>query len=150
VLVGEQSSQGVELALGLQPLPPLSLQANVTHVDAEYENFRQGGISLAGKTPANTPKTVANAWLSYAVSPVLKASAGVRYVGAVYADAANTIEWPAYTLLDLGLSYQLDRNISLVGRVRNAGNRVHALNTTSTMAYLGAPRTVDATLRVAF
>ncbi|WP_374583910.1 TonB-dependent receptor [Pseudoduganella sp.] len=150
VLVGEQSSQGVELALGLQPLPQLSLQANVTHVDAEYENFRQGGISLAGKTPAATPKTVANAWLSYAVSPVLKASAGVRYVGAVYADAANTIEWPAYTLFDLGLSYQLDRNMSLVGRVRNAGNRVHALNTTSTMAYLGAPRTVDATLRVAF
>lgn len=150
VLVGEQSSKGVELALGLQPLPQLSLQANVTRVDAEYEKFVQGGISLAGKAPANTPKTVANAWLSYAISPALKASAGVRHVGAVYADAANTIEWPSYTLLDLGLSYQIDRNISLVGRVRNAGNRVHALNTTSTMAYLGAPRTVDATLRVAF
>lgn len=150
VLVGEQSSQGVELALGLQALPQLALQANVTRVDAEYEDFRQGGISLAGKTPANTPKTVANAWLSYSVSPALKASAGVRYVGAVYADAANTIAWPSYTLLDLGLSYQFDRNISLVGRVRNAGNRVHALNMTSTMAYLGAPRTVDATLRVAF
>lgn len=150
VLVGEQSSKGVELAVGLQPLPQLSLQANVTRVDAEYEDFRQGGISLAGKTPANTPKTVANAWISYSVSPVLKASAGVRYVGAVYADAVNTIQWPSYTLLDLGLSYQLDRNISLVGRVRNAGNRVHSLNTTSTMAYLGAPRTVDAMLRVAF
>lgn len=150
VLVGEQSSKGVELAVGLQPLPQLSLQANVTRVDAEYEDFRQGGISLAGKTPANTPKTVANAWISYSVSPVFKASAGVRYVDAVYADAVNTIQWPSYTLLDLGLSYQLDRNISLVGRVRNAGNRVHALNTTSTMAYLGAPRTVDAMLRVAF
>lgn len=150
VLVGEQSSKGLELAVGVQPLPELSLHANVTRVDAQYENFRQGGISLAGKTPANTPKTVANAWLSYSFTPALKASVGIRHVGNVYADAANTIEWPSYTLLDLGLSYQLDRNISLVGRVRNAGDRIHAVNMTSTMAYLGAPRTFDATVRIAF
>ncbi|UMR29389.1 TonB-dependent receptor [Massilia sp. MB5] len=150
VLVGEQSAKGVELALGLQPTKEISIQANITRVDAEYENYRQGGVSLAGKTPTNTPETVANVWLSYAFTPALKASVGVRHVGAVYADAANTIKWPSYTLVDLGLSYQVQRNVSLVARLRNAGDKVHALNMTSTMAYLGAPRTADVALRFAF
>ncbi|WP_256080293.1 TonB-dependent siderophore receptor [Massilia sp. YIM B04103] len=150
VLVGEQSAKGVELALGLQPTKEISIQANVTHVNAEYENYRQGGVSLAGKTPTNTPETVANLWLSYSFTPALKASVGVRHVGAVYADAANTIKWPSYTLVDLGLSYQIQRNVSLVARLRNTGDKVHALNITSTMAYLGAPRTADVALRFAF
>ncbi|NHZ64110.1 TonB-dependent receptor [Massilia genomosp. 1] len=150
VLVGEQSARGVELSLGLQPTRQWSIQGNLTRVDAQYEQYRQGGVSLAGKTPTNTPRTVANLWLGYAVTPGIKASMGLRHVGGVYADAANSIDWPAYTLLDLGLSYQLSRDMALVGRVRNAGDRVHAVNLSAGMAYLGAPRTADLALRVAF
>jgi len=150
VLVGEQSSQGLELALGLQPTRAWSLQGNVGFVRARYDNFRQGGVSLAGSTPTNTPAVVANLWTSYAFSPAWQASAGLRHVGKVYADAANTQNWPAYTLLDLGLSYQVQRNVSVVARLRNATNRLYAANVTSTMAYLGAPRTADLTLRVTY
>ncbi len=150
VLVGEQSSQGLELALGLQPTRAWSLQGNVSFVRARYDNFRQGGVSLAGSTPTNTPAVVANLWTSYAFSPAWQASAGLRHVGKVYADAANTQNWPAYTLLDLGLSYQVQRNVSVVARLRNATNRLYAANVTSTMAYLGAPRTADLTLRVTY
>ncbi|MCT9811705.1 TonB-dependent siderophore receptor [Acidovorax sp. Be4] len=150
VLVGEQSSQGLELALGLQPTRAWSLQGNVSFVRARYDNFRQGGVSLAGSTPTNTPALVANLWTSYAFSPAWQASAGLRHVGKVYADAANTQNWPAYTLLDLGLSYQVQRNVSVVARVRNATNRLYASNVTSTMAYLGAARTADLTLRVTY
>nr|WP_229426945.1 TonB-dependent siderophore receptor [Massilia atriviolacea] len=150
VLVGEQSARGVELSLGLQPTRNWSIQGNLTRVDAQYEQYRQGGISLAGKTPTNTPRTVANLWLGYAIAPAVKASAGLRHVGSVYADAANTIDWPSYTLLDLGLSYQLSGDMTLVGRVRNAGNRVHAVHLGTAMAYLGAPRTADLALRLAF
>jgi iron complex outermembrane receptor protein len=46
------------------------------------------------------PQTVANLWVSYALTPTWTASAGVRHVGKVYANAANTQHWPAYTLLD--------------------------------------------------
>ena len=150
ILVGEQSSQGVELALGLQPTRQLSVQGNFTYVDAEYEHYRQGGVSLAGKTPNNTPSTVANVWLSYAFTPVLQGHVGVRHVGKVYADAANTQVWPDYTFVDLGLSWQVNRNLTLVGRVRNLTDRLYAANVTSTMAYLGAPRTADVSLRMAF
>jgi len=150
ILVGEQSSQGVELALGLQPTRRLTVQGNVTYVDAEYEQYRQGGVSLAGKTPANTPRTVANLWLSYAFTPGLQAHVGGRHVGRVAADAANTQYWASYTFVDLGLSWQVNPALTLVGRVRNALDRVYAANVTSTMAYLGAPRTADVTLRMYF
>ena len=150
LLVGEQTSRGVELAVGLQPTRRLSLQGNVTYVDAEYQNYRQGNVSLAGKTPVNTPSTVANLWLSYAVTPALQTHIGVRRVGKVYADAANTLYWPAYTFVDLGLSYQVNRAVALVGRLRNATDRVYAANVNSAMAYLGAARTADVSLRVAF
>lgn len=150
VLVGEQSSQGVELSLGLQPTRRLSVQGNVTHVDAEYENYRQGGVSLAGKRPSNTPSNLANLWLSYALTPALTAQLGVRRVGKVAADAANTQYWPDYTFVDLGMRYQIDRNMALEARLRNATDRVYAANVTSTMAYLGAPRTADVALKVRF
>ena len=150
ILVGEQSAQGVELALGLQPTRRLALQGNFTYVDAEYENYRQGGVSLAGKTPTNTPKTVANLWLSYALTPTVQAHLGARRIGKVYADAANTLYWPSYTFVDLGLRWQIDRHLALEARVRNLTDRVYAANVSNTMAYLGAPRTADVSLRMAF
>lgn len=149
VLVGEQSARGAEIGVGLRPSPRWQVQANLTHVDAQYEQFVQGGVSLAGKTPTNTPATVANLWLAYALTPTLQASAGVRHVGKVYADAANTQRWPSYTLLDLGLAWKLNPTTTLTGRVRNATDRVYAANVGS-QAYLGAPRTLNVALHVAF
>jgi iron complex outermembrane receptor protein len=150
VLVGEQSAKGVELAVGLQPTAQWSLQGNVTYVDAKYENYRQGGVSLAGKTPTNSPSTVGNLWISYAFTPSVQASVGVRHVGKAYADAANTMNWPAYTLLDLGVSWKVNKSVTLIGRVRNATDKLYAANIGSTSAYLGAPRTADITLKAAF
>lgn len=150
VLVGQQSSRGVELALGLAPTARWTVQGNWSHVDARYDNYQQGGVSLAGKRPTNTPASVLNLWTSYRVTPALEINAGLRRVGSIYADAANTLSWPAYTLLDLGLSYRLDPRMTVIARLRNATDRVYAASLSSTMAYLGAPRTADITLRVAF
>jgi iron complex outermembrane receptor protein len=93
---------------------------------------------------------VLNLWTSYRITPALEVNAGLRRVGGIYADAANTLSWPAYTLLDLGLSYRIDPRMTVVARLRNATDRVYAASLTSTMAYLGAPRTADIALRVAF
>lgn len=150
ILVGEQSSQGVELALGLQPTKRLAVQGNFTYVDAEYERYNQGSVSLAGKTPTNTPSTVANLWVSYVVTPSVQAHVGARRVGKVHADAANTLHWPAYTFVDLGLNWQLNRTMSVEARVRNLTDRLYAANVGNTMAYLGAPRTADVALRMSF
>lgn len=149
VLVGEQSAKGAEMSVGLRPSARWQLQGNLTHVDARYENFAQGGVSLAGKTPTNTPATVANLWVGYAITPTLRASVGVRHVGKVFANTANTQWQSAYTLLDLGLSWKINKTSTLTGRIRNATDRIYAANLSS-QAYLGAPRTADVTLHVAF
>lgn len=149
VLVGEQSSKGAEVSIGLRPTARWQLQGNLAYVDGRYENFTQGGVSLAGKTPTNTPAAVANLWVGYAITPSLQVNAGVRHIGKVYADAANTQWQGSYTLLDVGLAWKLDKSSSLTGRIRNATDRIYAANLGG-QAYLGAPRTADVTLHVAF
>ena len=150
VQVGEQSARGIELSVGLRPSAQWQLQGNFAQTRARYAQFVQGGVSLAGKTPTNTPQTVANLWVSYAISPALSASAGLRHVGKIYADAANTQYGPGYTLLDLGVAWKINPNTTLTGRVRNAGDRIYAAEARSAQVYLGAPRTADVTLHVAF
>ncbi|MNR76120.1 Ferrichrome-iron receptor precursor [compost metagenome] len=150
LLVGEQSSRGIDLSLALQATRNWAIQASYSYVDAKYETFYQGGISYAGKTPTNTPTTVLNLWTTYAFTPQLKASMGVRRVGKIYADAANSTIWPDYTLLDLGLAYQITKNATLIARVKNVTDEVYAATTSATSVYLGAPRTADLTLRLAF
>lgn len=150
VLVGEQSAKGVELSVGVKPAARWSLQGNVAYVDAQYENFQQGGVSVAGNRPANTPAVVANLWAAYDITPQWQASAGLRHVGSVYADAVNTLRWPSYTLLDVGLRWQVNPDMSLTARVRNVTDKVYAANASTGQVYLGAPRTADLALRVAF
>lgn len=150
VLIGEQSSKGIEASVGLQPTRQWSVQGNLSYVDAQYDRYVQSGVSLAGKTPTNTPRTVLNLWTSYAFTPQLEANIGVRRVDAVYGDAANTLRWPGYTLVDLGMSYRINRNMQLTARLRNATDRIYAASVRSTMVYLGPPRTADLALRVSF
>lgn len=150
LLVGEQSSRGVELAVGLRPDARWQVQGNLMRTRARYENFMQGGVSLAGKVPTFTPQTVANLWVSYAVTPTVTASAGLRHVGKTYADAANTQHWPSYSLLDLGLAWKVTPGATLTGRIRNATDRIYGAEARTGQVYLGAPRTLDVTLHVAF
>lgn len=149
VLVGEQSSKGVELSAGVRPHAQWQVQGNLSLIRARYDNFVQGGISRAGNTPALVPQRVANLWASYAITPGITASAGLRHVGKVYANAANSKFWPSYTLLDLGLAWKIAPHATLTTRLRNATDRIYAAETRD-QVYLGAPRTADVTLYVAF
>jgi iron complex outermembrane receptor protein len=149
LLVGQQTSRGLEIAVGLQPTRQWSLQGNIALVDAQYDSYMQNGVSLTGKTPGNTPRVVANLWTSYTVNASWQLNAGLRHVGKVYADNTNTQTWGAYTLLDLGARYQLSRSATLTASLRNVTDKVYALNVGS-MAYLGAPRTAELALHLRF
>ncbi|MGB3435933.1 TonB-dependent receptor [Achromobacter sp.] len=154
VPVGAQSARGIELAGGLQLTSQLSLQGNVAFVDPKYDDFSQsvGGVAVSrnGNVPTNTPRRVANVWLDYAFLPDWTASMAARYVGRMYADAANTVWTPSYTVFDAALSHRINRNLSVTARVRNLTDKVYAANATPTMYYLGAPRSVERTLQARF
>lgn len=154
VQAGQQTSQGIELAGKLQITKRLLAEANYAYVDAEYDEFNEavGGVSVSrkGNTPINVPDSVANAWLTYDLAQAWKIGADVRYVDSVYADNANSIKAPSYTLYGAFARYQLDTHASLTARVRNLTDKLYAQQAYGMQYYMGAPRTFDVALDYRF
>lgn len=155
ILVGQQSSRGIEVGLDARITRDITAQGNAAFVDPRYDSFSQvvsgTAVSLAGNTPPNTPRRVANLFVDYAFQPGWAANVGVRHVSQVFGDNRNTLTAPAYTLLDLGLDYRINKSFTVRTRVRNVTDRVYASNVTATpMFYLGQPRTADISLRAGF
>lgn len=150
LLVGQQSSKGVEWTLGVQPTTRWSLLGNVAYVRAQYDDYVQSGVSLAGKTPTGTPQWVGNLWAQFQLTPALSLGAGLRSVDSSYADANNSVRRPGYRLLDLSANWRLRPHMQLSARVRNATDKVYLLNSNTTSGYLGASRALDVALHVQF
>lgn len=155
ILVGQQSAQGIEFVVDAQLTKQLRAQANMAFVKPKFDNFTEvvkgKPVSRAGNTPNNTPRSIANLWLNYAFRPGWNASMGMRRVSSVYGDNANTIKAPAYTLLDFGLDYTQNKNLTFRANLRNATNKLYANNIThSRMFYLGEPRGFDVSIRLNF
>ncbi|MCQ9426722.1 TonB-dependent receptor [Pseudomonas sp. LJDD11] len=154
VQAGQQTSRGIELAGKLQITPQLLAEANYTYVDAKYDEFNEaaGGVSVSrkGNNPINVPDSVANLWLTWSLDEGWQVGADSRYVASVYADNANTLKAPAYTLFGAFVRYRLDRQTSVTARLRNLTDEVYAKQAYSSQYYMGAPRTFDVTLDVRF
>ncbi len=153
--VGQQSSRGVELAASWRAAPAWLLQGNFAYVDAQYDDFTETvsgtAVSRAGNTPSNTPARVANAWLTYTIDAQWETGVDARYVSSRYANTANTLWVPAYTIYGAYLGYHPTPNANLTLRVRNLTDEVYARWVTGTpMFYLGAPRTVELALQMRF
>lgn len=154
VQAGQQTSRGIELAGKLQITPQLLAEANYAYVDAEYDEFNEaaGGVSVSrkGNTPINVPDNVANLWLTYEITSAWAAGVDARYVDSVFADNANTIKAPAYTLYGAFARYRIDEHTAVTARVRNLADEVYAKQAYGTQYYMGAPRTFEVALDTRF
>lgn len=154
VQAGQQTSRGIELAGKLQVTPKLLAEANYAYVNAEYDEFNEAvnGVSVSrqGNTPTNVPDSVANAWLTYDIAPAWKAGVDARYVDSVFADNANTLKAPSYTLYGAFARYQLDEHTALTGRVRNLTDELYAKQAYGSLYYMGAPRTFEVAVDTQF
>ncbi|GAB7563672.1 TonB-dependent receptor [Methylobacillus methanolivorans] len=156
ILAGQQSSKGIELASSLQLTPKLRAEGNIAWIDAEFDEFNEsvGGISVSrkGKTPVNVPDQVANLRFNYQITPDWQAGIGARYVSSVYANNANTMWVPSYTLFDVHTRYNVSKNAELTARIRNLTDETYArfIHQTNTQYYLGEPRTLEVALHVRF
>lgn len=154
--VGQQTSKGIELASSFRITPKLLAEGNFAWVDAEYDEFNEKNaagvaVSRKGNTPTNVPQRVGNLWLSYDFAPAWQGGIDARYVASVYADNANTLTLPSYTLYGTFLSYKVDRNTTVTGRVRNLTNEVYAeFAHVSPAYYLGTPRTFELAVQTRF
>ncbi len=151
---GQQTSRGVELAGRLQVTPKLMLEGNYAYVDAQYDRFIETVASLPvsrkGNTPTNVPDQVGNLWMTYAIQPAWQVGLDARYVDTVYANTANTLKAPAYTLYGAFARFKVDSHTSITARVRNLTDEIHARQAYGTMFYQGAPRTLEVALDTRF
>ncbi len=155
VPVGAQSSNGVEVNIGAQLTPEISVQGNAAWVNPKFEKFVEsiGGapISRAGNRPTNVPRWIASGWLIWKFHPDWEWLVAARYVGDRFADTGNAIRVPAYVTLDSSLSWRIAPQAKLTASLRNIGDAVYAEWATATPLFiLGAPRTFEIALRVKF
>ncbi|MBS63740.1 TonB-dependent siderophore receptor [Salinisphaera sp.] len=105
--VGDVESQGIELSARADVTDRLNVLASYSHSSVEYaDNFPGLGV-IKGNTFTRTPDDLASAWAKYELTPAIDVGAGVRYVGESYADTANELTVPDYTLADAMVSVKL-------------------------------------------
>lgn len=154
VQAGQQTSRGVELAGRIQLTPQLLAEANYAFVRARFDDFTDnvGGIAVSreGNRPANVPRSVANAWLTYSPTSAVQLGVDSRYVSSAYASTANTSKVPSYMLYGAFARYRFDEHMALTARLRNLTDEVYAKQAYGGQYYMGAPRAFDVALDLRF
>jgi iron complex outermembrane receptor protein len=94
---------------------------------------------------------MANLWAVVTPADRWRVGAGVRYVGKRYADNANTVREPSYTLLDAFVSFTPVRFANLTLRGRNLTDDTYAIASYGpTQFILGEPRVIEFVANVRF
>lgn len=143
---GEQRNQGVELSWYGQLVSSLRVLGGVTLLEAENTKT-QGGVD-DGKEVIGVPDTLANIGVEWDVFNSLSVDGRLVYTSSQKADAANTLEIPSWTRLDLGARYSLawaDKNLTVRARVDNVTDRNYWASVGGSFdanyMVLGGPRT---------
>ncbi|SFP07035.1 iron complex outermembrane recepter protein [Ectopseudomonas composti] len=150
--IGQQSSDGLEATLELALGNGWQVSANAALVRAEYDDFVEGGGDRSGNRPSNVPRRTANLWLNKALGQGVDVGMGARYVDARYADTANQIEVPGYTVVDANIAWQALPDVRLGLELNNLFDRQYATTASSAgqQWYLGAPRSLFVTADYSF
>ncbi len=110
VQVGKTRVRGLELESRVNLFKGLTAITGISWMTSEITRSNNGE---QGNKFASVPNCIASGWLDYTLPdeflPGLSFGAGVRYIGARYADTGNTIHLPDYTLFDAAIRYDLGK-----------------------------------------
>jgi len=141
-LVGQTTSDGVELDITAQPAPGLNLMAGYSHNYMRYTNIDQrNGNFVEGERLVNTPSHTANGSAFYTFTgnrlKGLKLGASVFYIGKRFGGWNNTIvdaeqkvitnrliPVSGFTTVDLSAGYCFNK-VSVLAKVSNLGNTLN-------------------------
>lgn len=116
--IGEQSSQGIEIAIHVEPIDGWRIGGNGSLLSAEFDEFNSNGVSLAGNLPPNVPKQLGNLWTDYRFANGLRIGASLRYVGQRTGNNTNSFGLDSYTTVDAFVAYTFG-TMELSIRARN-------------------------------
>lgn len=74
----------------------------------------------------------------------------MQYIGKAYADVANTVTRPAYTVVNASLDYLPTDNTKLSLRSFNLFDEVYAVTSGTTSWMLGQPRSAELAFSMTF
>ncbi len=144
--VGQQSSTGVELAIGLR-WGSWRVDANGTVLDPKFDDFlvRDGTVTrqLAGLTPLTVHRRAANLIVARRFGESWQARVVMQHVGQRYTNNLNTASIPSYTRWDAGLAWQFNPALRLDARLENLGDKVYGTQGSTTQWILGKPRALS-------
>ena len=137
----------MEVAVGLTPIRQLAINANMALLDAQFDDLIEGKgtrWSPVRQPAAGCSGTAGQLWVVYMPTP-RGASVGVCGMsGERFADNANTVREPSYTLLDAFVSYTPWRFANFTLRGRNLTDADYAMASYGpTQFILGQPRSVE-------
>ncbi len=122
--------QGVELEARHAIAPGLTLDGNLTWMQAEFRSGAYHGVDLAGKTVPLVPKWLANAGVTWRPTDALLWNVSAQYVGKsrMDNDQANQFgkQLDAYVLFNTKVAYTFARNIEGALGVNNIFDRRYA------------------------
>lgn len=173
--VGAVERIGAEGSIGWSPIEALSLYASATWLSSEvqddYVNNTVGGVPqivlTKGKELVETPEWMASARINYQFTEFLEAGLQAKYTGERWVTDVNDMSADAFTTVDANIRLDMAAfgyegtfiqvnadNIFDEQYYANLGTRASSTPGTpgfsQPFASVGAPRTISATLRVAF
>jgi catecholate siderophore receptor len=105
-----------------------------------------------GRRLVLTPEFSGSLWTTYDFPRGLTLGLGMRHMGEVFVNAANTIRVPGYSLVDTMVEYDVNTHLSLRLNVTNLANEVYIKNVNNNGGRYnpGAPRSAVVTSSVRF
>lgn len=152
-LIGQQRNQGVEFSLHGEPLPGLVLRGGATLLDATLT--RTAGGANDGNSAVGTPDyqvTMGAEWTLPWYQPLTLTGHLIRS-GSQYLDAANTLQIPGWTRVDLGWRYATvleGRPVTIRGDVLNVAGNDYWESSYGGYLAQGAPRSYRLSFSVDF
>lgn len=150
--IGQQTSSGLEFTLRVNPSDNLSIDFNAAEIDAEFDEFYSGGVSLAGNTPRNVPERTINLWLNWSPINDVQIGGGFRHVDSRYVNNGNTEKMPEYTVFDASVNWMATGELTVTARVRNLTDEEDYVIApyVSNQWIFGDPRAYEISLRYSF
>ncbi|RWR27647.1 TonB-dependent siderophore receptor [Sinirhodobacter populi] len=148
--IGKVGVRGIEFEGKFEVTERFGLTAGYSWWDAEIREDGIGGNE--GNRPANVPKTLASLWGDYTVQGNgargdVNLGLGVRYVGSIWGDDANTVKVAGHTLFDAAVTYEVNEQTTLALNVSNLFDKEYVSTIYYGSMYYGDGRTVTASLR---
>ena len=144
-----QEVTGVSLGVAGRVVRAWDVTANIAYLDSE--NLSQNAAN-AGRRLTLAPVFSGSVWTTYQTPYRLSFGGGVRFIGDVFINAANTIESPGYALIDAMATYELSRQVSLRMNLYNLTDEAYVRNVNNNGGRYnpGYPRTATLTASFGF